>query len=217
MRRWTLIWDIGKPLSASRSIRERSNLNRSLPRLLSMDKATQENVSAREQRINVETTNSMSPSWVSAALGPRCKRCVGLDFISETSGKKTKNKANRNRLGKRGCVPQAPDRPLRPRVPSAECSVGVSAELRHIPRIMIMYREKRSELRSTWIFGRSAKRMGTCQPCSPVVVHPMRSTSFNTRRFLCRERQRVAFENGRDPYFVDDSLVSFACVLVPLS
>jgi len=77
MRRWTLIWDIGKPLSASRSIRERSNLNRSLPRSLSMDKATQENVSP-QKCIDAETTDSMSPNWVSTALGPRYRRGVGL-------------------------------------------------------------------------------------------------------------------------------------------
>ena len=44
VRRWTLIRDIGKPLSASRSIGERSNLNRSSPRLLSIDKAIEKKV-----------------------------------------------------------------------------------------------------------------------------------------------------------------------------
>ena len=182
-----------------------------------MDKAVHENVSTPKN------TLTQKPPTVCRQVGSQLLWVPDaddvLDCISSVRpvGRKHRTKANRNRLGKPGCVPQAPDRPLRPRGLSTGCSVGVLAELRHIPRIMIMYREKRSKLRSTWIFGRSAKRMGTCQPFSPVVVHPMRSTSFNTRRFLCRESQRVAVENGRDPYFVDDSIVSFARFLVPLS
>lgn len=83
MRRWTLICDMGNPLSARRSIRERSNLYNSLPRSLSMDKATEQNVNTESRRRNAEITDSMSPHLVSTAWDPRYKRDVGLGFVSE--------------------------------------------------------------------------------------------------------------------------------------
>ena len=154
MQHWTLICDIRKPLSASHSIREWSNLNSSLPQSLSIDKAIWKDMSSCKKCLNADTTNSMSLNLVWAVWDLQYKWDVGLGLcpLETISRREGRTWTNLSRQGKQGCVLQAPEWLLQPWVPSVGCSVSMSVESQVILLLIITYHQKRSELCSTWIF-----------------------------------------------------------------